>query len=220
MIPALATTGFVRPATWHATANTAAIAAGTATGSVSPAAGTRAGDLLLVIISLLSVSDSIATPSGWTLLHLGTTTVGAGTNRRAYLFRRTADLGSDDTPTWTKTGVVGGWTVAVHTFKLTAGVDVSGVSLATAADTSIVLPSVTPSISRATLFAITSNGGGNNIVTASLPAHWVLKKEITPNPRTSVVERYPWGASPSPTSTLTLNGAGKWVAFVVALQPS
>lgn len=205
----------VRPPAYRASTNSGTLTGATLTYNGTLPSGTRVGDVLLTVVNLTSNGNSMATPTGWNLLHGPIDTAGTGSQLRAYLFERTADLTANDTPTWTKTGA-SSWTVHTAAWSSTAGVDVSNYNAINGAgDTSPVLASATPSNINSTIVATVSTRGNPTVQAAT---RWIEVSDVSMNPRSSFSRRGPWDTSASPADTFTLGASLKWITFAVALR--
>lgn len=210
-----------RPPVYRASANTAQVAAGTTTATGPTVTGLASGDLMLTVICLQSTADTMATPTGWTLVHGPTDSTLTSGNGRFYLFRRTATLGADDTPTWTKTGTGGAWRVMCHAVRATSGIDTSTpAALAGAADQVPIAAAITPTVLGTQVFGIIANRNGANTGAASgyteradsggvAPASAIYTRDVTPSPTSS-----------TGTATYSTGSACKWCCYTIALKPA
>lgn len=197
-------------------ASSGTIAAGTTT-FVGTVPGGGVGDWLYVLVGLASTADTMATPTGWTLLQGPTDTAGTGTNRRSYTFTREIAGTADDTPTWTKTGTGGAWTVGTVPVLQSDGVDVSGVNaIDGAVDTSAIAPSLSPTVGKLLLVAGVSPTGTQII--SSTTNGWTALPNLAGGPRPCFAVLRWELATATPASTFTMSSSTKWAVHVAAFK--
>lgn len=209
----------VASATYRGSATTAQVAAATLTATGPTITGLASGDRMLTIVACQNSADTIATPTGWTLVHGPTDSSGAGANMRGYLYSRTATGGADDTPTWTKTGANGTWRVSAHAYSSSAGIDVSAASaLAGAIDTAPICPTVTTTVAGCLVIRLTAV---RQTATQTMASHTERHDGGSTSPGTALYEPAATsGIGATGTATATASTSTKWVTWTVALRPA
>lgn len=110
------------------------------------------GDVMFLVTESRSITATVSTPTGWTLVSGFPKTSGTASGGRIYLFTRTANSGADDAPTVTWTGLTTGTSgdsAGARILSFT-GVSETVDAAATVTDTAATSPATLPSITTAT----------------------------------------------------------------------
>lgn len=220
-IPSIAagTPGAKNPPAWVGAGSAAGSFVAAATTTMSPTVPTVAvGNLLLAVVTVRSLSDTIATPAGWTLV-LGPIDSHAALPVRTYIWRRVAT--GSDAVTFTKTGTGGTWRGIILGFSGTAGVGNSA-SSASSGTSEPVLPSITPPEDNCLVVGIAPHQVTSATMATPPAGHTKQVDSASVNiPNLIVTTRIVASAAASGTINFDINGSGGgWTAHQVSLLPA
>lgn len=215
---ALAAAGSRRPPLVNGTVQSGDIAAATLTSTITFPTLARpwgVGDVLYLAAGMIS-TDTVATPSGWTLVF--GPVVDSTSGIRGYLWRRAYDGTEGGAVTLTKTGTGGNWRGSLIGVTNTAGHDVSATGASNPADTHPIIPTVTPTVANSTELGLIMVRTGSPTVT--WPTHFASLVNHTG----AGVPSIHWGRyAPVPASAMgtfqaTINSSLRWIAAAVVVK--
>lgn len=198
----------------------------TLTLAVDKPSGTASGDVLLLAAFVgdstsfdPSLTDTVSTPSGWTLVAgpISSTATGSINNVRGYLFKRTADGTEDSAFTLTKVGTAGRLRgVCVAVAGAGSGVDVTATGYATSSG-DVTIPSATATAADELSVALIGTRG--TLLTGTPPAGWTERQDSgsSTTPNCLVATKLNVAAGATGTGTYDLATSNTWVAFHVLL---
>lgn len=174
------------------------------------------GDLLVATVCIRSLSDTLATPDGWTLI-IGPSDSHAALPVRTYVFKRLAT--GSDAVTFTKTGTGGAWRGIILG---ATGAGSTNVANAGSSGTSEpVLPTITPAADQSLVLGIACHQVTSATMATPPTGHTKRVDSASVNiPNIIITTRVVESAAASGTIAFDINGSGGgWTAHQVAIAP-
>lgn len=179
----------------------------------------RLNDILLSV-GVVTSNDTIATPTGWSLIGGSPiTSTNSGNKVRTYLWSKTVDaafLDAGSTVTFVKTGTVATWSVQAISVSGSSGIDAGSIvaGFSTVVGDALI-PAITPSVPHCLIIAIATNRAlGTNVMTVSGGyIEWADKVRVD-----FAHQILPSGTLGSATFICS-SGTIAWVTFAVAFKP-
>ncbi len=190
-------------------------AAGTASIDVTPPANVTAGSSLLLAVFIASLTDTVATPAGWTL-SAGPIQCTTGGNLTAYLFTKVA-AGGDSAVTVTKTGTNGSYRGLMYAAEGCTVEDVTTYA-ASAVNTSHTVGSVTTQDTNYAAVILCGTRGASN--THSFATYTERADRNSGQPNAAVADQPHPKAGATGSEVVTTTVSATLAAFHVALKPT
>lgn len=192
------------------------VAAGTTTNDPGKPAGTIASDLLIAHIDVLSLTDTVATPTGWTKpTGAGPIDTTGGAALRGYVMYAPGSVAGTS---FTKTGTGGAWRVTISAIPGATVIDHITSAASSANGTAVLSAGVTPTVADTLRFVAVCY---SNTTTCAPPngfAPGEVYEETSAAPSAEASANYLYAAGAVAACTSTLGTNAGWVVFDMALR--
>lgn len=211
---------YAAPVLHAAPATTYRAAAATTLDPTMPAS-TPDGALLYMMTSVYSLTDTVATPAGWTLLASGPQDGSTDGDLRCYLWTKIAS-GEGSTTSLTKTGTAGSTITGIVAYTGAAHAAVSTGSKVSAGNATVNVPSVTTVLPNSMLLIICGHRGA--LVSVSGVASGYTEQVDTASlnpPQVQMADKVLATAGASGATTETISNASQnWHVYHCAISPT
>jgi hypothetical protein len=207
----VASAGAVQPAPSFRSFSTARTTSGTANNNPGLPTGAASTDVLLALVGIDSGSDTVAVPSGWSLIHGPVRTTG-GAPHTGYLMTAPGNVAST---TFVKTGTDGPMRVNIGAYAGARWLDGSSASASSVNGSTILTDAIqTTANNTLAVVAFTYSSTGS----ATAPSGWTERYESTNsgapcNATADKVIASPSSIGDDPTISISTG----WVGFLVAI---